>query len=222
VRLVKAANPNIVLVLVSSFPYSISWSKDNVPAILHVTQSSQELGNGVADVLFGRENPAGRLVQTWPSSIDRLPPILDYNIRNGRTYMYDRNSPLFAFGHGLSYTDFEYSGLSADRAILKTGETVDITVNVKNAGPMDGDEVVQLYVSYSDSKVERPAKALKGFRRVHIPAGRSVAVSIPLKAEDLAYWDTGRHAFVLEKGKIRLMVGAASDDIRLNGTIEAR
>ncbi len=222
VRLVKAANPNIVLVLVSSFPYSISWSKDNVPAILHVTQSSQELGNGVADVLFGRENPAGRLVQTWPSSIDRLPPILDYNIRNGRTYMYDRNSPLFAFGHGLSYTDFEYSGLSADRAILKTGETVDITVNVKNAGPMDGDEVVQLYVSYPDSKVERPAKALKGFRRVHIPAGRSVAVSIPLKAEDLAYWDTGRHAFVLEKGKFRLMVGAASDDIRLNGTIEAR
>ena len=220
VRLVKAANPNTVLVLVSSFPYDISWSKDNVPAILHVTQSSQELGNGVADILFGRENPAGRLVQTWPSSIDRLLPILDYNIRNGRTYMYDRNSPLFAFGHGLSYTNFEYSNLSTDRAILKTGETAYITVNVKNTGSMDGDEVVQLYVSYPDSKVERPAKALKGFRRIHIPSGRSVAVTIPLKAEDLAYWDTARHAFVLEKGNIRLMVGAASDDIRLNGTIE--
>ena len=220
VRLVKAANPNTVLVLVSSFPYDISWSKDNVPAILHVTQSSQELGNGVADILFGRENPAGRLVQTWPSSIDRLLPIRDYNIRNGRTYMYDRNSPLFAFGHGLSYTNFEYSNLSTDRAILKTGETAYITVNVKNTGSMDGDEVVQLYVSYPDSKVERPAKALKGFRRIHIPSGRSVAVTIPLKAEDLAYWDTARHAFVLEKGNIRLMVGAASDDIRLNGTIE--
>lgn len=222
VRLVKAANPNTVLVLVSSFPYAISWSKDNVPAILHVTQSSQELGSSVADVLFGRENPAGRLVQTWPSSVDRLPPILDYNIRNGRTYMYDRNSPLFAFGHGLSYTNFEYSDLSTDRAILKTGETVHITVNVKNTGSMDGDEVVQLYVSYPDSKVERPAKALKGFRRIHIPSGRSVAVPIPLKAEDLAYWDTAQHAFVLEKGNIRLMVGAASDDIRLNGTIEVR
>jgi len=222
VRLVKAANPNTVLVLVSSFPYDISWSKDNVPAILHVTQSSQELGNGVADILFGRENPAGRLVQTWPSSIDRLLPILDYNIRNGRTYMYDRNSPLFAFGHGLSYTNFEYSNLSTDRAILKTGETAYITVNVKNTGSMDGDEVVQLYVSYPDSKVERPAKALKGFRRIHIPSGRSVAVTIPLKAEDLAYWDTARHAFVLEKGNIRLMVGAASDDIRLKGTIEVR
>jgi beta-glucosidase len=222
VRLVKAANPNTVLVLVSSFPYDISWSKDNVPAILHVTQSSQELGNGIADILFGRENPAGRLVQTWLSSIDRLPPILDYNIRNGRTYMYDRNSPLFAFGHGLSYTSFEYSDLSTDRAILRTGETAYITVNVKNTGSMDGDEVVQLYVSYPDSKVERPAKALKGFRRIHIPSGRSVAVTILLKAEDLAYWDTARHEFVLEKGNIRLMVGAASDDIRLNGTIEAR
>ena len=222
VRLVRAANPNTVLVLVSSFPYDISWSKDNVPAILHVTQSSQELGSGVADVLFGRENPAGRLVQTWPSSIDRLPPILDYNIRNGRTYMYDRNSPLFAFGHGLSYTSFEYGDLSTDRAILKTGETAYITVNVKNTGSMDGDEVVQLYVSYPDSKVERPAKALKGFRRIHIPSGRSVAVTIPLKVEDIAYWNTARHSFVLEKGNIRLMVGAASDDIRLNGTIEVR
>jgi beta-glucosidase len=221
VRLVKAANPNTVLILVSSFPYAISWSKDHVPAIIHVTQSSQELGSGVADVLFGRENPAGRLVQTWSSSIDHLPPILDYNIRNGRTYMYDRNRPLFAFGHGLSFTDFEYSNLVVDRAKLKAGETILITVNVKNTGPVDGDEVVQLYVSYPDSKVERPVKALKGFRRVHIPEGQSVKVSIPLKAEDLAYWNESQHAFVLEKGNILLMIGAASDDIRLTGKIEA-
>jgi beta-glucosidase len=136
--------------------------------------------------------------------------------------MYDRNSPLFAFGYGLSYTNFEYGDLSTDRVILKTGETVQITLNVRNTGSMDGDEVVQLYVSYPDSKVERPAKALKGFRRIHIPAGGSIAVSIPLKAEDLAYWDTAQHAFVVEKGNIRLMVGAASDDIRVNGTIEVR
>jgi beta-glucosidase len=220
VRLVKAENPNTVLVLVSSFPYAVSWSKDNVPGILHVTQSSQELGNGVADVLFGIENPAGRLVQTWSSSIDQLPPILDYNIRNGRTYMYDRNSPLFAFGHGLSYTDFEYSDLATDRAILKTGETIRVTVNVKNTGRMDGDEVVQLYVSYPGSSVERPVKALKGFRRIRIPTGQSVVVSIPLKAEDLAYWDESQHALVLEKGHVHLMVGAASDDIRLTHTIE--
>ncbi len=220
VRLVKAVNPNTILVLVSSFPYAISWSKDNVPAILHVTQSSQELGNGVADVLFGRENPAGRLVQTWSSSIDQLLPILDYNIRQGRTYMYDLNKPLFAFGHGLSYTRFEYSDLNVDRAILKNGETLHITVNVKNTGIMDGDEVVQLYVSYTDSEVERPFKALKGFRRILIPAGQSVGVSIPLKAKDLSYWDRSQNEFVLEKGHLQLMVGAASDDIRLTGAIE--
>ena len=110
VKLVCKANPNTILVLVSSFPYAINWSKDNVPAIIHVSQSSQELGNGVADVLFGKVSPAGRLVQTWITSIDQLPPILDYNIRNGRTYMYDKNIPLFPFGYGLTYTSFKYSG----------------------------------------------------------------------------------------------------------------
>jgi beta-glucosidase len=222
VRLVKAANPSTILVLVSSFPYAIPWSKENVPAILHVAQSSQELGSGIADILFGRENPAGRLVQTWSSSIDRLPPILDYNIRNGRTYMYDRYSPLFAFGHGLSYTNFKYSGLVIDREILKEGETIHLTVNVKNIGPMDGDEVVQIYVSYPNSKIERPVKSLKGFKRIHIPRDRSASVSIPLKAQDLTYWNTAKHDFILEKGIIRIMVGAASDDIRLTSEVEVR
>ncbi|MBN2320065.1 MAG: glycoside hydrolase family 3 C-terminal domain-containing protein [Acidobacteria bacterium] len=219
-RLVLAANPKTVLVLVSSFPYAIPWSKANVPAILHVAQSSQELGNGVADILFGVENPAGRLVQTWSASIDQLPPILDYNIRNGRTYMYDRHEPLFAFGHGLSYTTFDYRNLETDRSTLKGGETLNITVNVKNTGSKDGDEVLQLYVSFPDSKVERPVRTLKGFKRIHIPAGRSMNVSIPLKAEDLTCWSEERHAFVLEEGIVNLMVGAASDDIRLKGTIK--
>ena len=84
VKLVFAANPKTVLVLVSSFPYSVNWSKDHIPAILHVSQSGQELGNGLADVIFGKESPAGRLVQTWPSSIDQLLPILEYDIRKGR------------------------------------------------------------------------------------------------------------------------------------------
>jgi beta-glucosidase len=221
VRLVRVANPKTVLVLVSSFPYAIPWSKNHVPAIVHVTQSSQELGNGVADVLFGVENPAGRLVQTWPESIEQLLPMLDYDIRHGRTYMYARNKPLFAFGHGLSYTAFEYRNLKAERPALKAGETLNVSVNVKNTGSMDGDEVLQLYVNFPDSKVLRPPVALKGFKRVYIPAGKSVTVQIPLKADDLAYWDAQQHAFVLEKGIVQLMIGAASDDTRLRGTIEA-
>jgi beta-glucosidase len=208
--------------MVSSFPYAIPWSKENIPAILHVTQSSQELGNGVADVLFGITSPAGRLVQTWPKSIDQLPPMLEYNIRSGRTYMYDKSEPLFAFGHGLSYTKFDYLGLQADRPEIKDGETAAISVNVKNAGAMDSDEVLQLYVRFPDSKVERPAKALKSFKRVHISAGQSMKVDLSLKAEDLKYWDEKLHGWVMEKGPVELMIGAASDDVRLTGKIQVR
>ncbi|GAH73768.1 unnamed protein product, partial [marine sediment metagenome] len=198
------------------------WSKENIPAILHVTQSSQELGNAVADILFGVESPAGRLVQTWSASIDHLLPILDYNIRNGRTYMYDRNEPLFAFGHGLSYTSFEYSKLEMNQATIKDGDVVNISLNVKNAGSINSDEVIQLYVSFPDSKIERPVKELKGFKRVHIPAGESITVTIPLTADKLKYWNKEKHDFVLEKGQLQLMVGASSEDIRLTGTIEAK
>jgi beta-glucosidase len=222
VKLVKAANPNTVLVLVSSFPYAISWSKENVPSILHVTQSSQELGNGVADILFGKESPAGRLVQTWTASIDQLMPILDYNIRHGRTYLYDRNEPLFAFGHGLSYTTFEYSNLKLSKSSIREGDVVNVTLNVRNAGSRNSDEVVQLYVSYSDSKIERPIKALKGFKRIHIPAGETMTISIPLKSDELRYWNSDQHAFVLEKGKLQLLVGASSQDIRLTGNLEVK
>ncbi len=222
VKLVKAANPKTVLVLVSSFPYAIPWSKENIPAILHVTQSSQELGNGVADILFGAESPAGRLVQTWSASIDQLLPILDYNIRNGRTYMYDPNKPLFAFGHGLSYTSFEYTDLIMNQTTIQDEDILDISVNVRNTGLMNSDEVVQLYVSFPDSEVERPVKALKGFKRVHIPAGEMMTVTIPLKADELRYWNVEKQDFVLEEGQVQLLVGASSEDIRLKGTLEIR
>lgn len=222
VRLVRKANPNTVMVLVSSFPYAINWSKEHVPAILHISHSSQEKGNAVADVLFGAQNPAGRLVQTWSASIDELPPILDYNIRNGRTYMYDPHTPLFPFGHGLSYTKFEYAGFKTGKSDIREGETVEVMVRVKNSGTVDGDEVVQLYAAYPDSKVDRPLKQLVGFRRVHVKAGESLEVALPLKAEDLAYWDENRLRFTLEKGKINLMAGASSADIRLTGSLQAR
>jgi beta-glucosidase len=135
--------------------------------------------------------------------------------------MYDRQEPLFAFGHGLSYTTFKYANLKVDRPKIKDGETATISVDVSNTGPMDSDEVLQLYVSFPDSKVDRPPKALKGFRRVHIPAGRSMTVALPLKAEDLKYWDEKHHGWVLERGKVNLMLGAASNDIRLIGKIQA-
>jgi beta-glucosidase len=219
VKLVLKANPNSVLVVVSSFPYAINWSKDNVPAILHVSQSSQELGNGVADILFGEVSPSGRLVQTWITSIDQLPPILDYNIRNGRTYLYDKNAPLFPFGYGLTYTSFKYSGLKIDKNTLSGNETVNISFNIQNAGNYDSDEVTQLYVSFPGSKVERPAKALKGFKRVFVRKGETKTVTIPLKGNDLTYWDTNSSKWTIEPGKIEFFVGVSSADVRLKGNL---
>jgi beta-glucosidase len=219
VRLVMAANPNTVLVLISSFPYAINWSKEHVPAILHVSQSSQEMGSAIADVLFGKVSPAGRLVQTWITSIDQLPPILDYDIRNGRTYMYDRNTPLFPFGYGLTYTKFKYSGLKIQKKSISGNETVNISFNIQNTGKYDSDEVVQLYVSFPDSKVERPVKALKGFKRVFVKKGETAKVTIPLKASDLTYWEVEKQAFVVEPGKVRIYIGSSSADFRLEGDI---
>ncbi|MGD0754774.1 MAG: glycoside hydrolase family 3 C-terminal domain-containing protein [Bacteroidales bacterium] len=219
VKLVLAANPKTILVMVSSFPYAINWSKEHVPSILHISQSSQEMGTAVANVIFGKVSPAGRLVQSWITSIDQLPPILDYNIRNGRTYMYKRNVPLYPFGYGLTYTSFTYSELKSEKNSLKSNEVVNLTFNLKNTGNFDSDEVTQLYVSFSDSKVDRPGIALKGFKRVFVRKGETVKVIIPLRASDLTYWDIDKQAFVLEKGTIKLSIGSSSEDFKLSGEI---
>jgi beta-glucosidase len=219
IRSVKAANPKTIVVLISSFPYAIGWVQENVPAILHMAHTSQEEGNAVADVLFGDYNPAGRLVATWVSSLNDLPPMMDYDIRKGRTYMYFKGQPLYPFGFGLSYTTFEYSNLrtSAD-SVNAAGEVV-VSVDVKNTGTRAGDEVVQMYVKRANSAVERPIKELRGFERVTLRPNETRTVRLPLKGTDLSYWDAGRHAFVLEPGAVGIMVGASSADARVEKTI---
>lgn len=219
VKLIYKANPNTILVLVSSFPFTINWSGENIPAILHMTHNSQEMGNGLADVIFGKVNPAGRLVQTWPRSITQLPPVMDYNIRNGRTYMYFKDTPLYPFGYGLSFSTFQYSNFRVSSELLPHDGHITISADIKNTGKYDGDEVVQLYVRFIDSKVERPQKQLKGFVRTHIKAGETKTVRITLKAEDLAYWNEKNHTFIVETGKVELQLGASSADIRLKKTI---
>ncbi|HJV78603.1 MAG TPA: glycoside hydrolase family 3 C-terminal domain-containing protein [Paludibacter sp.] len=220
VKVVAQANPKTVMVLVSNFPFAINWSQDNVPAILHVTNNSQELGNGLADVVFGDVNPAGRTNQTWVKSITDLPPMMDYDIRHGRTYQYFKGKPLYPFGFGLSYTSFEYSGLKTSKPALS--DSIIVSATIRNTGKRDGDEVVQLYVSYPGSKVERPMKQLKGFKRVFIPAGELKTIEIPLKAEDLAYWNVEKHAFIVEKGNVKLMVGSSSADIKLTKLVDVK
>jgi beta-glucosidase len=219
VKKVFEANPNTIVVLMSSFPYSINWTQATVPAILHMTHNSQETGNALASVLFGDYNPAGRLVQTWPTSIEHLPEMMDYDITKGRTYMYSKHKALYPFGFGLSYSSFTYSNLKLSSKSLNTSGHITVSVDISNTGTYNGDEVVQLYVSHQNSKVVRPQKELKSFSRVHIKTGETKTVNLILKAEDLAYWNESLHAFEVEKNQVKVMVGASSEDIKLNDII---
>jgi len=219
IKQVYEANPNTIVVLISSFPYAINWTQQNVPTIVHLTQNSQELGNALGDVIFGDYNPAGRLVQTWPKSLDQLPPMMDYNIRNGRTYMYFKGEPLYPFGYGLSYTSFEYSKLKLSASSVPANGAVTVRFDVTNTGKRDGEEVIQLYVKHIGSKVARPLKELKGFKRLFIKAGQMQHVALQLKAEQLAYWNVEAHRFVIEPEKVELMIGASSADTKLSATV---
>ncbi|MGA3026146.1 MAG: glycoside hydrolase family 3 C-terminal domain-containing protein [Bryobacteraceae bacterium] len=219
VKQVYAANPKTIVVLVSSFPYAINWTEAHVPAILHMTHAAQEQGTALAEVLFGDYDPAGRLNQTWPKSLGQLPPMTDYDIRHGRTYMYFKGDPLYPFGYGLSYTTFRYSRLRVSASRLRARGSVMVSVDVTNTGKRAGDEVVQLYVQHPASKVERPNKELKGFQRIALKAGQKRTVQIPLKAESLAWWDAKQGRFAVEQEAIRIVVGGSSADARLSRTL---
>ena len=242
IKQVFQANPKTIVVLISSFPYAINWTQKNVPAIVHMTHNSQEEGTALADVLFGDYNPGGRLVQTWPRSLDQLPPLMDYNIRNGRTYMYFKGQPLYPFGYGLSYTTFAFSRLRTTANSLSAKGSMSVSVDVKNTGTRTGEEVIQMYVRYPSSSVRRPIRELKGFKRVALQPGQTKTVTLELIASQLAYWDTARRTFVVEgdstagnivsgskqtkalpdKNTVEIMVGSSSADIKLTKVIEVR
>ncbi len=220
VKKVFAANPHTIEVLRSSFPYAIVWSQDHIPAIVHMTHNSEEEGHGLADVLFGAYSPAGRLTQTWPTGDDQLLPILDYNLLHGRTYLYSKAKPLYAFGYGLSYTTFAYENLKPSEQKIAANGTMQVSVKVKNTGDRASDEVVQLYVQHLGSAVTRPQLELKGFKRVRIEAGAALDVTMELKARNLAYWDASSHVWRVEKEKVRLLAGGSSDNLPAQATLE--
>ena len=219
-KAVLAANPRTVVVLQASFPFTTNWTEEHVPAVLTMTHGSEEQGNGLADVLFGDVNPAGRLTQTWVKDEAELPEMMDYDIRHGRTYMYAKAKPLYAFGFGLSYTSFAYSGLKVSKTRLGAGETAMVSVEVKNTGARAGDEVVQMYVAHEGSKEERAAEELKGFVRVSLKAGEMKTVMMPLAAKELAYWDEAAKKWVVESDRVEVRVGSSSDDIKLKTKVE--
>ncbi len=219
IKQVFEANPRTVVVLRASFPYAINWTEEHAPAIVHLTNNSEEEGNALADVLFGDYNPAGRLTQTWPRSIEQLPPMMDYDIRHGRTYMYFKGEPLYAFGYGLSYTTFAYSNLRTSSHTLRADGSIIILVDVKNTGKRAGEEVVEMYVKHLGSAVERPLRELKGFTRLPLQPGEKKTVTLELRGEQLAYWNTAQHRFTVEPDQVQIMVGSSSADIKLDKTV---
>jgi beta-glucosidase len=220
IKKVYRINPKTIVVLIASFPYAITWTEHNIPAIVHLTHNSEELGNALADVLFGDYNPGGRLVQTWPRSMEQLPPMMDYNIRNGRTYMYFKGEPLYPFGYGLSYTTFAYSGFKTNAIAVKSGLQITISVDITNTGKRTGDEVVQLYIRHLNSTVVRPQKELKAFQRITLKPSEKKTIQLQLKSNDLKYWDENEKRFILENDQLKIMIGSSSADIKFSKEIK--
>lgn len=220
IKQVCNVNPRTVVVLISSFPYAINWSQDHVPAILQMAHSSQDEGTAIAKVLFGGYNPAGRLVTTWPRSLDQLPPMMDYDIRHGRSYMYFHGEPLYPFGFGLSYTTFKLANLTTNTPKLAKDGAVTVRLDVTNTGARAGDEVVQIYARHMTSKVERPRLQLVGFQRVMLQPNETKTVAIPVPSSRLAYWNTQTKALEVEAEQLRLLAGESSANLPLSTTVE--
>ena len=213
-------NSKTAVVLIASFPYAITWTQHNMPAIIQVTHCSQEEGAAIADVLFGDYNPGGRLVQTWPRSMDQLPPMMDYDIRDGRTYQYFNGEPLYPFGYGLSYTTFAYTHFNVNTRVLRSSGEITVTFDLTNTGKRTGDEVAQLYIEHLHSTVIRPKAELKAFQRVSLYPGEKKTVRLTCKAKDLQFWDETLHRFVLEDDELKLLVGSSSADFKFTDVIK--
>jgi beta-glucosidase len=223
VQAVLAANPNTVVVLNNGAPLDLPWV-DRVPAIVEAWLPGQEGASALAQILFGDANPSGRLPFTFPRRVEDNPTHLYYSAGRDANYgegvfvgyrYYEKKAvaPLFAFGHGLSYTRFEYSNLRVPESVA--GPTVEVSIDVKNVGTRAGAEVVQLYVGDEATRsVVRPVKELKGFAKPVLAPGESRTVRFALSARDLAYFDVHVHDFVATPGVHRVYVGSSSADIR--------
>ena len=219
---IVAANPRTVVVLINGNPLAIRWIKQHVPAILEAWYPGPPGGTAIASILFGDYNPAGRLPITFYPANTQLRPFDEYDLTRGRTYMYFGGEPLYAFGSGLSYTTFAYSNLKLSANRVGAEYTLRVSVDVTNTGGHDGDEVVQVYVHQQKCGVKQPVKQLRAFRRVHLTKGEKQTVSLPLTVKDWAWWNTKAHRFVLESGAFDILVGAASDDIRVKSQVVVR
>lgn len=219
-KALHATGTPVVLLLLNGSALAVNWEDENLPAIVEAWYPGELGGTAIADVLFGDYNPSGRLPVTFYTSHKELSPFVNYSMK-GRTYRYYEGDALYAFGHGLSYTNFEYKKLKlSKKEISKTG-TTKVSVKVKNTGKLKGDEVVQLYITDVESSVKRPLKELKGIERITLKPGKSTTVTFQITSEDLEFFDTELHRKVVEPGVFKIGIGGASDHfetIELNVT----
>jgi len=217
VEALHATGKPVVLVLTTGSALGLRWAQETLPAIVVAWYPGQRGGDAVADVLFGDTSPAGRLPVSFYESVVDLPGFSGYDME-GRTYRYFRGKPVYAFGHGLSYTRFAYSGLRLSRPRVAARETLEVAVDVKNAGARAGDEVVQLYVRGTTADAAAPNRSLRGFERIALKAGEQRTVRFQLVPErDLLRYDEARRALALAPGEFEVEIGASSADLRLRG-----
>jgi beta-glucosidase len=211
--LYKTGKP-MVMVNCSGSDVAFPWEATNLPAILQAWYPGESGGQAVAEVLFGKVNPSGHLPMTFYRATSDLPAFTNYSMAN-RTYRYFTGPPLYAFGHGLSYTKFDFKSGKLESKKIPASGAAKVTFTLKNSGKMDGDEVAQVYFRHVNSAVPQPKLALCGFARVSLKHGESKKVTVEVPAERLRYWDTDKKQYVVEPGNYEILVGAASDDIRL-------
>ncbi|AUP78118.1 beta-glucosidase [Flavivirga eckloniae] len=217
IRKVHALNKEIALVLMNSTALTINWENKNIPAILEAWYPGEKTGTALADILWGKISPSGKLPMTFCNSVDDLPPFDDYDVTNGRTYMYAKAEPLFEFGYGLSYTTFAYSNLKLNKKSYAKNKTIKLSFDVKNTGDFNADEIAQVYIKPVNVKpsIKLPIKQLKGFKRTSITSGASKTIVIEIPVNDINYYNEKEKKFDIIKGEFEIQVGASSKDIRL-------
>ena len=215
------ANPRTVVVLMSAGPLTVPWLAEHAHAMMQAWWLGEEGGDAIADVIFGRTNPGGRLPYTIYASEAQVPPQDEYDISKGFTYMYVHGPALYPFGYGLSYSKFKYSNLrvSPEKIAGNANATITATVDVKNMSQRAGDDVVQLYTREINPSVVRPRHELRSFQRITLQPGEIKTVTLSVPIEKLAFYDETRHAFVVEPGQYEIQIGESSDDIRMREPI---
>ena len=205
---------NIILILINGSTISLPWANEHIPAIIEAWYPGQSGGKAIAEVLYGDYNPGGKLPMTFYNGINDLPPFDDYDVRNGRTYMYFEGEPLYPFGYGLSYTNFKIKNVRLNDTNFSKSDTLQITFNITNTGLRHGSEVPQLYIE------ENGIKKLKAFKRIFLNKDESLESSMKVAIKEFQSWDTNENKYIVKPGDYSIHLGTSSQDFLFTRNIK--